>query len=205
MTVIVAMKAKGSVYMGCDSMFLNLETYQNLKRSQSKLMVKDEFIIGLTTANGCRVFQTLKFKLKLPTTKKVKTEDLLEYMTVTFCRSLHKLLHAENMLVEDPDKKNTEAEPCLSPAVLLVGIRDKIFQVGEDFDVAEIDMPFSCIGSGADYSLGSLEATTQLVPKQMDPEHHILYALKTAEKYTAGVKGPFQLVNTGDLCLLECS
>ena len=52
--------------------------------------------------------------------------------------------------------------------------------------------------------MGSLEATTNLVT-QLDPEHHLIYALKTAEKYNAGVEGPFQLANTGDLCLLECS
>jgi ATP-dependent protease HslVU (ClpYQ) peptidase subunit len=201
MTVIAAVKANDRVYMGCDSMFLDTGSLQATKRTQSKLIIKDEMVIGLTT-NGCRIFQTIQYKLKLPSTKKVKTEDLLEYFITHFCSKLYKLLHAENMLLEDPDAKT--GEPSISPASCLIGIRGKLFQVGEDFDVAELDMPFFAIGSGGEYAIGALEATINLTTG-FKPDDHILHSLKTAEKYTAGVKGPFQLVNTGDLCLLECS
>ena len=201
MTVIAAMKANGKVYMGCDSSFLYTETMQVTKRTQSKLIVKDEMVIGLTTV-GCRIFQIIKYKLKLPTTRKLKDEDLLEYMVIQFCGKLQKVLHSESLLVEDTDRKN--AEPSISPAAFLIGIRDRIFQIGEDFDVAEINMPFLAIGGGGEYAIGSLEATISLV-MQLDPEHHLIYALKTAEKFNAGVRGPFQLINTGELCPLECS
>lgn len=200
MTVIAAIKSKGKVYMGCDSIFLDTGSMQTVKRTQSKLIVKDEMVIGLTTV-GCRIFQIIKYKLKLPTTRKLKNEDLLEYMVIQFCGKLQRVLHTESMLVEDNDRKN--AEPSISPAAFLIGIRDRIFQIGEDFDVAEVDMSFLAVGAGGEYAIGSLEATTGLVT-QLEPEHHLLYALKTAEKYTAGVRGPFQIINTGDLCLLQC-
>jgi ATP-dependent protease HslVU (ClpYQ) peptidase subunit len=106
------------------------------------------------------------------------------------------------MLEENTERKNSD--PSLSPAQFLIGIRNKIYEITEDFDVAEVNMPFMAIGGASDYSMGSLEATTNL-NTQLDPEHHLIYALKTAAKYNAGVKGPFQLVNTGDLCLLEIS
>lgn len=198
MTAIVALKANGIVYMGCDSIFMDTDTYQVAKRTQSKLIVKDEMIIGITSGNGCKIFQTIQFKLKLTTTKKIPTEDLLEYMVNNFCGKLYKLLRIENLLVEDDDRKGSD--PSLSPADLLIGIRGKIFQIGQDFDVAELDMPFFAIGSGGDYALGSLEATNNLL--SMDPEHQVLFALKTAAKFTAGVREPFNLKNTGELCHL---
>jgi ATP-dependent protease HslVU (ClpYQ) peptidase subunit len=201
MTVIAAIKANDKIYMGCDSMFLYPESLQAIKRTQSKLIIKDEMVIGLTT-NGCRIFQTIQYKLKVPSTRKVKTEDLLEYFITKFCNSLYKLLHAENMLLEDAEAKTSE--PSISPAICLIGIRGKLFRIGEDFDVAELDMPFFAVGSGGEYAIGALEATVNLTTT-FKPEDHILHALKTAEKYTAGVKGPFQITNTEDLCLLEIS
>lgn len=201
MTVIAAIKANDKIYMGCDSIFLSLNSLDITKRTQSKLLIKDEMIIGLTT-NGCRVFQMLQYKLKLPSTRKIPTEGLTEYMVTQFCNKVKALLSKEELLIEDSDRKATG--PSISPAAFLVGIRDKVYEITEDFDVAEVRMPFMAIGGAASFTMGSLEATTNLVT-QLDPEHHLIYALKTAEKYNAGVEGPFQLANTGDLCLLECS
>jgi ATP-dependent protease HslVU (ClpYQ) peptidase subunit len=200
MTVIAAIKVDNKVYMGCDSMFLDVGSLQVTKRTQSKLIIKDEMVIGLTT-NGCRIFQTIQYKLKVPSTSKVETKDLLEYFIKKFCSSLYKLLHAENMLLEDPDAKS--GEPSLSPASCLIGIRGKLFHIGEDFDVAELDMPFFAVGGGGEYAIGALEASTALAT-DFKPDDHILHALKTSEKYTAGVKRPYQLVNTETLCILEC-
>ncbi len=201
MTVIAALKADSKIYMGCDSIFLGLGSLDVTKRTQSKLIIKDEMIIGLTTT-GCRVFQVLQYKLKLPSTRKIKTEDLTEYMVVHFCAKVKSLLQKEDMLTEDTDRKNSD--PSLSPAAFLVAIRNKLYEITEDFDVAEVDMPFMAIGGASDYAMGSLEATTNLIT-QLEPEHHLIYALKTAEKYNAGVSGPFQLVNTGALCLSQHS
>ena len=201
MTVIVAMKANDKIYMGCDSMFLTLSSLDITKRTQSKLIIKDEMVIGLTT-NSCKIFQVLQHKLKLPSTRKVKTEDLTEYMVVHFCPKVKSLLQKEDMLTEDSDRKNSE--PSMSPASFLIGIRDRMFDITEEFDVAEIDMPFMVIGGAADYSMGSLEATTNLTP-QLSPEDHLIYALKTAVKFNAGVLGPFQLTNTEKLCLSQHS
>jgi ATP-dependent protease HslVU (ClpYQ) peptidase subunit len=203
MTVIAALKADGKIYMGCDSIFLDTGSYQMIKRASSKLIVKEEMIIGMTTV-GCRIFQIIQFKLKLPTTKKLRNDQLLEYISTVFCGKLFKVLHTEGMLVEDPERKNTEAEPSLSPASFLISIRDKMFQVGEDFDVAEIDMPFLAIGGGGEYAIGSLEATTNL-NETMLPDQHLITAFRTAAKYNAGVRGPYQIINTEDLCLQEYS
>jgi ATP-dependent protease HslVU (ClpYQ) peptidase subunit len=202
MTVIAALKADGKIYMGCDSIFMDTGSYQVVKRTSSKLVIKEEMVIGLTTV-GCRIFQTLQFKLKLPSTKKLRNDQLLEYISTVFCGKLYKVLHTEGMLVEDTDSK-TPSEPSLSPAQFLIGVRDRLFQVGEDFDVAEIDMPFLAIGGGGEYALGSLEATTNL-NETLPPDQHLLIALRAAAKYTAGVRGPFQITNTESLCLLEHS
>ena len=202
MTVIAAIKANGNVYMGCDSIFMDTQSYQTVKRTQSKLIIKDEIILGLTSGNGCRIFQLLKYKLKLPSTRKLKNDDLLEYLVVHFCSRLYKLLHAENLLQEDDSRKNSE--PSMSPIELIVGIRDRMYQIGEDFDVAELDMSFYAIGTGGEYALGSLDATTNLC-SSLTPEEHLIQAMKASEKFTASVKGPYQLCNTGDLCLSEWS
>jgi len=200
-TVIVALKANDKIYMGCDSSFLDLNSLNITKRVQSKLIIKDEMVVGITT-NGCRIFQIIQFKLKLPSTRKIKTEDLTEYMVVHFCAKLKSILHKEDILQEDTDRKNSD--PSISPAGFLIGIRNKLYEITEDFDVAEISMPFMSIGGAGNFTIGSLEATTGLLT-QLSPEDHLIYALKVADKYNAGVCSPFQLVNTGDLCLSQHS
>ena len=202
MTVIAALKQNNIVYMGCDSVFMDLESLQPVRRKQSKLIIKDEMIIGFTAGNGCKILQVLKHKFNVPSTRKVATEDLEDYMATKFCSKLFNLLQSEDMLEDDTDKKNSP--PCLSPATLLIGIRDKIFHVGEDFDTYEIESNFFAIGSGAPFTLGALHSTLGLInPTQMDPEHHLLHALKTAEHFTQGVKGPFQICDTEKKCLLD--
>ena len=201
MTVIAAIKENGKVYMGCDSIFMDLESYQTIKRTDSKLIQLDEIIIGITATNGCRVFQIMKYLLKLPPTRKIKNDDLITYMTTTFRARVKKLLIAEDILLVDEDRKSNE--PCIMPSEFLVAIRDRIFQVGQDFDIAEIDMPFSTIGSGGEYALGALETMSQFTT--LPAEDKLLFAMKTSEKFTASVKGPFHLLNTGEgSCLLEC-
>ena len=203
MTVIAAMKHNNCIYMGCDSLFMSSEDYKPVKRVQSKITIKGELVIGITTSHSCRVFQEIKYKLKLPPTKGIESNDLLEYLVSHFCPKVFKLLTSLRMLEDDPDRKTSE--PSLSPATFLIAIRDRLFEISEDFDVSEINAPFYAIGSGGDYTTGSLEATIEFIPKQIDPEHHLLFAMKTAEKFTQAVKGPFQIINTGDLCLLELS
>jgi len=195
MTVIIGMKANNKVYMGCDSVFLCGQ--QITRRSQSKLLIKDELLIGFTTS-GSRILQVVNHKLKLPSTRKLKTEELEGYLATIFCSKLYKLLDMERLLVNDSDRK--DSEPCMSPARLLIGIRDRLFEVGEDFDVSEIPTDYYAVGSGEPISLGCLEATTSLLP-QFGPEDHLIFALKTVTKHIAAIQGPYQLANTGDLCL----
>ena len=202
MTTIIAVKSENRVYMGCDSLFMDMGSFEPVKRTQSKLIIKDELIIGMAGSSGCKMFQVIKSKLHLSTTKKIKSEDLLDYMVNEFCDKYYEVMKAERLLVLDEDTKELDA----SPAIMLIGIRDRIFHVGEDFDVSEIDMPFYSIGSGSSYALGSLNATLSLCQKELSVEDSVLFALKASEKFVQSVKGPFQLVNTGgDLYLLTCS
>lgn len=195
MTVIVAMKANNKIYMGCDSSFVS--SGQITRRTQSKLVIKDELIIGLTS-NGCKIIQILKHKLKLASTKKLKSEELECYLSTIFCNKLFKALSAENILEDDNDRKTSE--PSMSPARLLIGIRDRLFEIGEDFDVSEVDTDYHAIGGGDKYALGSLEATINLLP-QLGPEDHLIFALKTTTKHMPIIGSPYHLINTGDLCL----
>lgn len=84
-------------------------------------------------------------------------------------------------------------------SLFMLGIRDRLFQVGEDFYVSERVHGFDAVGCGEEYALGSLHANTlsengtAVVPPAIT---RLENALQAAAYFSAGVHPPFTYAST---------
>jgi hypothetical protein len=70
----------------------------------------------------------------------------------------------------------------------LVAYEGRIFCVESDYQVAESALPYEAIGCGAETAMGSLFTTQEV---GMPSPERIDIALKAAEAFSCGVRGPF--------------
>ncbi len=191
MTVIAAIKQNDIVYLGCDSLFM--DSYKITTRVGKKIIVKGELIFGITTTHT-RIYQLLEHSLKLASTKNVKTDDLHGYLVTSFLPKFRKILDVQDLLQDDKEAP--------SPSPMLIGVRNKLFELDVDFDISEIDTSYKAIGMGGDYASGSL-ITSEILQPTLPAEQRLLLALQTSGEFSCGVKGPFYIINTKDYTFVK--
>lgn len=175
MTCIIGFVKKGTVYMGADSAGAS---GWNIKiRKDPKIFKKGKFIIGYTTS--FRMGQLIRFKMKIPRQPKGIAE--YEYMCTLFVDSLRDCFKKGGYVkIENNVEKGGD---------FLVGYKGKLYHVSEDFQVGEVAYPFNAVGCGSEYALGALISIHSLTAA--GPELIIKNALKAAEEFSNGVRGPF--------------
>ena len=77
--------------------------------------------------------------------------------------------------------------------VFLVGIKDELYKVDSDFQIAMTSYDFDACGCGEEFALGSLFTTED---SNLTPEGRIISALESAETFSEGVQRPFYIINT---------
>ncbi len=70
----------------------------------------------------------------------------------------------------------------------LLGYAGQIFEVYDDFQVADYAEPYATCGSGAAHALGALQV---LVHMKLPDATIVRRALQVAEQFNVGVRGPF--------------
>lgn len=175
MTIVVGLVHNGNIYMGCDSAGvggLDLRT-----RKDSKIFINDEFIIGFTTS--FRMGQLLQHSFVPPEIDSSYGNTLHRYMVNKFIPEVRKCLKdgGYNRRKDDEDIGGE----------FLVGVRGRLFHIHNDYQVGEIADEYDAVGCGENYALGSLYSDLH----KNDPLRRIKEALKCAEYYSAGVRGPF--------------
>ena len=119
--------------------------------------------------------QVLRFKFKPP---KVNYKDIYKYMCTTFIDEVRKDLKKAGWLhVSNSVEKGGS---------FLVGYKGVLYSIDSDFQVGISLDQYDAVGCGASLALGSLYST-----KSLDPITRINTALQAAEKFNAGVRGPF--------------
>lgn len=68
--------------------------------------------------------------------------------------------------------------------------RGSLFCIDSDLQVAEHRLPYAAAGCGEQIALGALHATSN---SGLKPKKRIEAALKAAEQFSAGVRGPFTI------------
>lgn len=179
MTCIVAVEHNGVIYMGGDS--AGVGGLSLTVRDDKKVFKNGEMVFGFTSS--FRMGQLLEFKLDLPY-HKPKISDY-KYMVTEFIDAVR------SCLKDGGYARNTSGEE--SGGTFLVGYRGTVYRIDGDFQVGMPTDPYSAVGCGDDLALGSLYSTRA---RETDPMQRVMEALEAAERFSAGVRRPFNIVST---------
>lgn len=176
MTCIIGLVSGSHVYIGGDS--AGVAGYSLTVRSDPKVFINGEFVMGFTTS--FRMGQLLRFKFKPPPVPENK--DPYEYMVTDFIEAVRTCLKAGGYLKKENDREEG--------GTFLVGWRGVLYEICDDLQVGIAGEPFDAVGCGHDLAKGAVAAllTTRL---QHRPKQLIISALEIVEAHNAGVRGPF--------------
>lgn len=178
MTCIVGVLGKnGTVLIGGDSS--GILGWDLTIRKDPKVFVNDGYAFGFVESFRMGQLLAWSFKPPIPEPK----ADLLRFMSTTFVDAIRNCFKDGGYATKDSDaEKGGE---------FLVARAGRLFRVDHDYQVGESIYGFHAAGCGSQYARGALHAT----PK-MEPRKRVLNALEIAERCSAGVRGPFNVVST---------
>jgi ATP-dependent protease HslVU (ClpYQ) peptidase subunit len=171
-TAIVGLVQDGSVYIGGDSAGvsgLNLAV-----RADTKVFRKGDYLFGFTTS--FRMGQLIRYSLRLPKPK----GQIDKFMATRFIDALRDCLKTGGWAKKENDREEG--------GTFLVGVRGQLFAVYDDYQVGSAADGFAAVGCGDQIALGALYATQD---SGLKPRKRIRIALQAAERFSAGVRGPF--------------
>jgi hypothetical protein len=177
-TAVVALCHPDGLIIGADS--AGVAGLSLTVRSDDKVFATGEYLIGFTTS--FRMGQLLRYDWHPPD----RPEGLgdMAFMVRTVVPSIRALLKDGGFSTID---NNTE-----DGGTFLLGYRGQIYHFGGDFQVGQARCGYDAVGCGFELSLGSLHATSELLGT--DPRNRVLLALQAAEAHSAGVRGPFTIL-----------
>lgn len=170
-------KKKKVVIMGADSAGTDGALNQSI-RKDTKIFYNGDFLIGCTSS--FRMIQLLRFSFKPPLRGE---KDIYEYMCTDFVNAVRECFKNGGFLQKftDGDEKGGS---------FLVAYKDRLFAVLTDFQVQENLNGLDACGCGESYALGSMHSSIGT------PKDKIKKALQAAELFSAGVAGPFNILET---------
>jgi ATP-dependent protease HslVU (ClpYQ) peptidase subunit len=177
MTAIVGLADAGAVYIGGDS--AGVSGLSLTVRADAKVFRKGRYLFGFTTS--FRMGQLIRYSLKLPK----PAGDLDAFMATAFVDALRKCLKAGGWATKDNEREEG--------GTFLVGVQRQLFAVYDDYQVAKAADGFAAVGCGDQVALGALFATAGT---GLSPRRRVKSALAAAERFSAGVRGPFVCIKS---------
>lgn len=177
-------KKDDSVWIGADSLGSNGYTKKIIMQHKVfRSEIYNELIIGST--GTFRHIDLLKYSDKLFDEIDIfkNTELNHKYMVNKFIPKVIELFR-EGFITDQNKEKG---------ANFIIGIKDKLFEVQEDYSVLDHKLGFCAVGSGEEVAIGSLLTSKDMklsVPQKIEK------ALISAEEYCCGVQRPFVIINT---------
>lgn len=186
MSLIVALKHNGVVYMGSDLVSYKYGCKHYLTNPNNNRIFKvngcDNMLMAL---DGKIVEQNIaKCAYLIPEAVAMKEDIDFEFLVTEFIPNLFELFDCRHIL-----KKGDNEYSCDSDMV--IAYKDKLFEVFSDGGVIESD-DYVSVGIGDEEALGSLMTTTEVE----DPKERILIALRAATNRKSRVSGPFMITDT---------
>ncbi len=178
MTAVAGLVHNGRVYLGADS--AGVSGWHLLVRADEKVFTNGPYAMGFT--DSFRMGQLLRYQLDPP--KPAAGSDLHRFMATEFVDAVRECLKAGGFAT-----RNNEQE---SGGTFLVGLRGRLFTVYGDYQVAENAADVAAIGCGRELCLGALHASDGW----SSPRERLRTALAAAERFNAGVRGPFAYAST---------
>lgn len=178
MTAIAAIASGGKVWIGGDA--AGVGGLSISVRSDPKVFINGEFIIGYTTS--FRMGQLLQYEFSPPTP--YENESGMAYMVKRFVPAIQRCFHDGGWEIRDDGQRRG--------GTFIVGWRGRLYEIESDYQVAQVAQPYIACGCGFDLALGALFATERTA---ISPEDRIKLALEAAQQFSAGVRGPFTVVS----------
>jgi len=120
--------------------------------------------------------QLIHYAMQLPKPR----GDLDAFMATTFIDALRACLKDGGWALKENDREEG--------GTFLVGVRGRPYAVYDDYQVARAADGFAAVGCGDQIALGALFATADT---GLSPRRRVISALAAAERFSAGVRGPF--------------
>lgn len=183
MTCIIGMEQDDAIYIGSDSALSDSWTISSLS-AQEKIFENHDMIFGV--CGSMRVAQLMKHGLILPEHNTENQTDM-QYLVIEFIDELRNFLKKKGTLYSSDDKIQY-----LPESALIVGYKNRLYVVDEDFQVSRTVGGFCCEGSGREVATGAMQILKDR--NDMTPEEKITKALEASAIHTCFVQGPFHII-----------
>jgi len=172
MTAIVGFVHKRKVYIGGDT--ATCCGWDVASHREPKVFRVGAMLFGFS--GDVRASQVLRYGFRPPPLP--DGEESERYLATGFADALRDCLKGAGCAQKDGDRERSEA-------YFLLGWRGRLFRFHGDYSFTESADGFDACGCGGPYALGALHAA------RGKPADRVLVALKAAERFSAGVRGPF--------------
>jgi hypothetical protein len=172
-TAVVGLTHDRRTYIGADSAGID-DGWALVVRADAKVFRNGPYLFGFTSS--FRMGQLLRWSLSPP----APTGDLERFMATTFVDAIRACLRDGGWA-----RKDNEQE---SGGTFLVGTGGRLFRIEGDYQVGEPVDGYDAVGCGGAIALGALHATAGL---GLPPKTRVGMALRAAERFSGGVRGPF--------------
>jgi ATP-dependent protease HslVU (ClpYQ) peptidase subunit len=151
-------------------------------RKDPKVFKNNDFIFGCTTSY--RMIQLLRFSFIPP--EKIEAKGIYEYMCTDFINAVRNCYKDGGFLqkFDNGDERGGH---------FLVGYKDRLFKIEEDFQVAENLNGIDACGCGADFALGAISSLSKY---KLSTKQKIITSLEAAEFLSPMVCRPFIIIST---------
>lgn len=174
MTCIVGFVEGNTVWMGGDS--AGVAGYDLLVRADQKVFRNGPMLFGFTSS--FRMGQLLRYALTIPDHD--PRVDIDKWMVTTFTDAVRNCLKDRGCV----EKVNEQERG----GCFLVGYQGRLFRFDNDYQVGLPADGFAAVGCGDQIAHGALFAANHLSGRD-----RVETALKAAERFSAGVRGPFHI------------
>lgn len=179
MTCIVGLVENGKVLLAGDSAGVSLEHQEIYTLRNAKVFLAGCYAIGYTTSY--RLGQILRYETRLPEPE--PGADLEAFLSTHFVAALRSAFDTAGF-----------ERPLGLKGSILVGLRGRLFALGNELQVMSEDTPYAAVGSGRHIAYGALYALDQLGPGAHSPRQRAEVALRAAQRFNPGVREPFHFV-----------
>ncbi len=183
MTCIVGYmdREKNKIYMGGDSAGISNANYLVI-RADEKVFKNGDYLIGFTTS--FRMGQLLRYAFNPPIPE--EGENLNKFMVTKFIDSIRKCLKDGGYAQRDKEEE--------LGGTFLVGYKGHLFEIHADYQVGIPADGYTAVGCGEQIAKGVLFSMNRY-QESVSPEEKIRCALEAAERFSAGVRGPFTILS----------
>ena len=177
-TCIVGLECNGKVFIGGDSAGVN-ESLDKMVRVDEKVFIAGDMIFGFT--DSYRMGQLLRYVF-IPPSQSVGQTDF-EYLCGPWTDALIECLKNKGYATIENNN--------IHGGNFLLGYHSKLYQVQEDFQIGKRVESYDACGCAFNYAIGAMALLEDYLDTDMTPEEKITKALEIAERFSAGVSGPF--------------